>query len=360
MLNKTNKSLFFIISLSLLLACSDDTVPTVKTKIAQHSLPVGIVKQEKLPIFYRAIGTVVSDNRVDITSRVTGFIKEILVKEGQKVEQGQVLLLLDNSDIEGNIQLAKAAKNKAQASLQDALTDFKRYEKLFKSGSVAENSLRKIRLAKEISESGLHEAEAALRIAKSQQQYSRIISPVNGIVVARQKRKGDLATPGSSIITIESDSNLLFESYIPEKQIGKITVGQTVAVNMDALKQTLSTEVLRVVYSGDPISRRYQVKLGLPETSGLLSGMFGYALFPVGFEQSPTIPRSALVIRGGLEGVFVLDEKNHAYFRWLRLGREWPEKIQVRAGLTGGEYIVNMATASLREGDKVNALGLNP
>lgn len=360
MLNENNKPLFFVIILFvLLIGCSDETPSIAKPETTQHTLPVTLVKQEQLPVFYRAIGTVISDKRVDITSRITGFIKEILIKEGQKVEKGQVLVMLDNSDIEGSIQQARAAKTKAQASLQDALTDFKRYQQLFKRGSVSENNLRKVRLSKEIAESALREAKAALKTAESQRQYSRVISPVDGIVVVRQKRKGDLATSGVSIVTIESDSNLLFESYVPESQIGHVKAGQMVEVNIDAIKQKLRATVLRVVHSGDPISRRYQVKLGLPETSGLLSGMFGYALFPVGFEQSPTIPRSAKVNRGGLEGVFVLDEQNYAHFRWLRLGREWSDKIQVHAGLTGGERIVAVTDKKIRESDQVQALNVN-
>lgn len=237
MITKKIRFQFFVTSLLvLLIGCSDETPSAVKTETTQHTLPIALIKQEQLPIFYRAIGTVISDKRVDITSRVTGFITEILIKEGQKVEKGQVLVMLDNSEIEGSIQQTRAAKTKAQASLQDALTDFKRYQQLFKRGSVSENNLRKVTLSKEIAESALREAKAALKTAESQRQYSRIISPVDGIVVVRQKRKGDLATPGASIVTIESDSNLLFESYVPESQIGHVKAGQTVAINIDALK----------------------------------------------------------------------------------------------------------------------------
>ncbi len=349
--------LFFTLILFVLLSgCSDDIPAPGEVTNTQHTLPVALVKQGQLPVFYRAIGTVISDNRVEITSRISSFIKEISVKEGQKVQKGQVLVMLDNSDIEGSIQQTRAAKTKALASLQDALTDFKRYQQLFKRGSVSENNLRKVRLTKEIAESAMREVDAALKIAQSQRQYSRIISPVEGIVVARQKRKGDLATPGVSILTIESDRHLLFESYLPERQITRVKAGQVVAVNIDALKQQLSATVERVIHSGDHISRRYQVKLELPETPGLLSGMFGYALFPMGFEQSPVIPLSAWVNRGGLDGVFVLDEQNHAHFRWIRLGREWLETIQVHAGLIGGERIVAVAEKRLREGDQVQAL----
>ena len=106
--------------------------------------------------------------------------------------------------------------------------------------------------------------------------------------------------------------------------------------------------------------RRFQVKLALPKTGALLSGMFAYALFPVDDETSPVIPSRAIINRGGLDGVFVLDEQNKIYFRWLHLGRKINDNIQVNAGLKAGEYIVAIANAGLREGDLITARDIQP
>ena len=164
-----------------LYGCTDEALTPNNDLLSQYTLPVIQVKQAQLPVYYHAIGTIISDKRIDISSRSTGFIKELLVKEGQKVQKGQVLVKLDNSTVEGHIQQTRAAKNKAQSSLQDAVTDLTRYQQLFNSGSVSDNALRKVRLTKEIAESALREVNAKLKQAISQQQYSRITSPVEGI-----------------------------------------------------------------------------------------------------------------------------------------------------------------------------------
>ncbi|MCD6388520.1 MAG: biotin/lipoyl-binding protein [Desulfobulbaceae bacterium] len=142
-----------------------------------HTLPVIEVMDEELPVYYITIGSVISDNRIQITSRITGYINEISVREGQQIHKGDLLVSLDSSDIDGAIQQAKAAVNKFGSALKDAQIDLERYETLFKEKSVPENALRKIRLQRDVSRETLHAALAALETAKSQHQYILIKSP---------------------------------------------------------------------------------------------------------------------------------------------------------------------------------------
>jgi len=67
----------------------------------------------------------------------------------------------------------------------------------------------------------------------------------------------------------------------------------------------------------------------------------------------PVVPRQALVERGGLYGVFVVDGEGNAYFRWLRTGREWPDRVEVTAGLQSGERLVMVPDSALRDGDRI-------
>ena len=129
-----------------------------------------------------------------------------------------------------------------------------------------------------------------------------------------------------------------------------------VTVRIDGIAAPIAGKVSRIVESGDPVTRSYPVKIALPATSGLLPGMFGRADFVVGRVAVPVVPTAALIERGGLRGVFVVDADSKARFRWLRLGREWPDRAQVTAGLQSGERIVAVAVPSLREGETVAAI----
>ncbi len=344
----------FAVSVTFILSsCNRESNSVAKKESTVHSLPLTEVVNEKLPVYYTTIGSVISDYRIQITSRITGYIDEITVREGQQVRKGDLLVSLDSIDIEGAIQQAEAAVNKSRSAMNDAQIDFEQYETLFKEGSVHENAFRKIRLQRDISQETLHAALAALETAQSQRQYILIKSPVDGIVVERQKRAGDLATPGFPIISIESGKALLFKSFVPESHIQKFAQGDDVTVFIDALNKTLNGHISRIVPSGDPVTRSYEIKIILNDMTALLPGMFGRVRFQVGTEISPVIARTAVVERGGLRGVFVVDAEQRAHFRWLRFGREWPDRLQVQAGVSQGERIVADSVSLVHDGDLI-------
>ncbi len=359
-MKKINQNLFKIavICIPFLAGCNEESEKIIpEISYETWDVPVALTQLEKLPVHYRTTGSIVSDQRIEVASRAAGYIKKILVLEGEEVVEGQPLIKLDQSDVEGAIRQARAAVNKAGSALNDAATDLKRYRNLYKRGSVSENSLRKMRLQRDVARDTLGEAEAAHSTALSQQQYIDIASPVSGVVVARVKREGDLATPGSPILIVESRQGLLFKTNIAESQIQKIKTGDKVQIKIDALENEIDGVVARVVQSGDQLTHQYQVKISLENQDRLLSGMFGRALFQIGDVELPVIPASALIERGGLRGVFVLDDQNHVRFRWLQIGKEWEKGIEVRAGLNEGEKIVIVADARLHEGDLISEEG---
>lgn len=305
------------------------------------------------PVEYTSIGSVVSDQRVEVASRLSGYIREIRVQEGDRVRRGQVLARLDAADVEGGIRQAQAGVGAAEAAFRDAQTDLERFQRLFERGSVSDNELRKIRLKHDAARETLNQARAGFDTARAQRNYAEITSPVDGVVVARAKRVGDLAVPGAPLLTVESGRGLLFETFVAEGQVAAIAAGQPAQVSIDSLPAPLPGRVTRVVPSGDPATRSYQVKIALPETPGLMPGMFGRAGFAIGESKAPVVPRQALVERGGLRGVFVVDGEGRAHFRWLRIGREWPDRVEVSAGLTADERFVAATEPALREGDQI-------
>jgi len=307
------------------------------------------------PVEYTTVGSVVSDQRVEVTSRLSGYIRDISVTEGDQVRRGQVLVRLDASDVEGGIRQGKAGVAAAEAAYRDAQTDLERFQRLFERGSISDNEMRKIRLRHDAARETLNQARAAFDMALAQRNYTEIKSPVAGVVVARVKRTGDLALPGAPILTIESGSGLLFETFAAEGQVAAIAIGKPVEVRIDGMERPSKGVVSRVVSSGDPVTRSYQIKIALTDTSGLKTGMFGRACFPVGKNDSPVVSRKALIERGGLQGVFVVGSDGLARFRWLRIGREWSDRVEVMAGLGAEERFVAAPDPALRDGDRITA-----
>ena len=337
---------------ALLTGCGKAPEAPTQIDAKTWNLPV-MTASASAPVEYTTVGSVVSDQRVEVASRLSGYIREIQVQEGERVRRGQVLARLDAADVEGGIRQTRAAQGAAEAAFRDAQTDLERFERLFERGSVSENEMRKVRLKFDAAREALNQARAGLDTALAQRAYAEITSPVAGTVVARLKRAGDLAVPGMPLLTVESGRGLLFETFVAEGQIAAMAEGKPAVVSIDSLPAPLKGTVTRVVPSGDPVTRSYQVKIALPETVGLMPGMFGRAVFTVGESPSPVVPRRALAERGGLTGVFVLDGEGRARFRWLRTGREWPDRVEVSAGLAADERFVAAVEPALREGDRV-------
>jgi Membrane-fusion protein len=155
------------------------------------------------------------------------------------------------------------------------------------------------------------------------------------------------------LLTLESRDQLLFETYVAESQLLHIDVGDPVRLTIDNAEADISGSVAQIVHAGDPVSRTYKIKIKLPNITGLHSGMFGRAHFNVGEAPNLVVPRSSIIVKGGLNGVYVVDENQRIHFRWVRLKRQWPERVEIAAGLKAGERIVVTALAGLSEDDLI-------
>jgi RND family efflux transporter MFP subunit len=344
------------VSVTLLLAaCSGDPDPHAAPERRAFQVATAVVAPRDIPLLYTTTGTVVSDERVEIASRMTAYVRTLEVREGERVRRGQRLATLESRDVEAGVIMARAERDKAAAADRDAQRDLEDSEKLLARGMVAHAHQRKAMLQRQSARESLQAAEAALVRAESERQYTRIDSPVAGIVVARHQRVGDLASPGTPLVTVESDTALLFETHAVERRVTRIRIGDPVGLMIDALDAPLEGQIVRLVSSGDPVTRGFQVKVSVPDTPGLLPGMFGRAQFTVGSRKAVVVPTTALVDRGGLTGVYVVDADGAARFRWLRTEHGADGGRVVLAGLDGGERIVVAPDSKMREGDRIVA-----
>ena len=132
------------ISTIALSACS----PNKDLAVEEHPLRLAtaLVSSETLALEYTVVGNVISDHRVDISSKIAAYIRTINVVEGEHIRSDQVLATLDDSAISNAIAQARAALGSAKAQLDDANADLTRYQNLLKDESVAESRVQKTRL----------------------------------------------------------------------------------------------------------------------------------------------------------------------------------------------------------------------
>lgn len=349
--------LFALLWLWLLAGCRESSPPTVALPTPARVPATLLTVQAGSPREFTHVGSVVSDLRVDVASRLSAYVLSLTVREGDAVHAGQVLARLDATDLEGNIRQAEAGVAAAEAAAADARTDAERVGTLYAQGHISDNEWRKVKLRESTTAEALQQAKAMRTTTRAQRLYTEIRSPRDGVVVAAYLRSGDLATPGRPLLTLESGQALFLETAVPERQLALLKVGALVSVQLDGLTAPLAGEVARIIPSADPVTRGFPVKIRLPATPGLMPGLFGRVVFRFGEDPDPVVPVSALTERGGLRGVFVADGDGYARFRWLRLGREWPDRVVVTAGLGAGERIVAAPAPQLRDGDRLILAG---
>ncbi|MDX8396962.1 MAG: efflux RND transporter periplasmic adaptor subunit [Mariprofundaceae bacterium] len=342
-LNKFNLKqlsvLFYSMMMVVLAGCSQQSSsinePPVDTVVA-HQEVVGL---QDVPVGYLTSGHITSDHRVFISTRISGYIGKITVREGDRVKTGQLLVQIDPVN-------AKQKLIQAKADLSHAQTELQRYDSLLKAGAVTSQQADKVQLRYQL-------AASQLKQAKHQLSYAKVLSPVNGVVVDKRLSQGDLASPGMVILSIEDPSSLLVQTYVSEQFIGSIHAGDRVAVLISALKKQFEGSVRQVVQAADPVSHQFLVKIALPSAADIHPGMYAQTAFDTGVRSALFIPVDAMVSRAGLSGVYLKDASNIIHYRQLRLGQESAGRVEVLAGLHAGDVIVWGGDSELKSGMKV-------
>ena len=308
------------------------------------SPPVAVVTEQvrTQPLWdeEEVVGNVQAAQRSVLSAKVTGVIDAVNVAPGAKVARGQVLAAIDAREIKARLDSAAAAQDQARK-------DFARIEKLLQSGSSTRQEF-------DAATTRLRTADAALVEAKTMLQYTEIAAPFDGVVTRKLVEVGDLATPGKPLLELENSSLLRFECEIPEALVDKVQMGGELPVLVDAAGTELSGKVSEIAPAASAGSRTFLVKLDLPAAEKLRAGQFGRVRVPVRERPAVLVTEAAVVRRGQIESVFVVEE-GKVRLRLVKTGRKMDGKVEVLSGLSGGEVVVVRDAHLLQDGAAVGA-----
>jgi RND family efflux transporter MFP subunit len=351
---------------------------------ARNAAPVSViavaVSSAEWPDAYEATGTVRARTTATISSKVTGYVQQVNVRAGDRVAAGQTLLTIDSRDLEANVRRAEAGRTEVQsafseadsgmasakANLDLAQATFKRMEDLAFKKSVssqefdeasarwkaAQAAYEMARARRAQLDSKMAQVEQEIRAATITRDYARVTAPFAGVVTAKTVDPGNLATPGAPLLAIEQEGAYRLEASVEESKIGAIRPGQAVEVALEALDRRLNARVSEIVPAVDAASRAYVVKIDLPPSPQLRSGMFGRALFALGKRTVLAAPPSAVVERGQLQSVFVAEDGT-ARVRLITIGQRSKDAVEVLSGLTAGEKVVAPVPLGLQDGARL-------
>jgi RND family efflux transporter MFP subunit len=302
-----------------------------------------------------APGSVAGENRVQVSTRMMGWIREVLVREGAQVKVGQALVRIDDVDLQARRSQAQAGIAEAEAVLANAETNLARFESLYAQKSVSKAQLDEVRTGRDRARAGVDGARAGLRDVDVQLGYLAIKAPISGTVVRRLVDAGNMASPGQPLLEIEQVGTMKVTAGVSERDVNLVAAGDTVTVEVASVSDAVfRVAVARIVPAASAMSRTFDLEAYLPNPDGRLkSGMFARVHVPVGQRQAVLAPAAALFARGQLTGVWLVDDQGLARLRWVRAGRAQGDEVEVISGLAGGETVVLTAEQPLEEGDRV-------
>jgi len=387
MLQRTASTLIIFLLLFASSGCSGKIEPgNSKEKMSGViKAQVSEARIEKQPLLYEAMGTVHAVNTSTLSSKLMAAVKAINVKEGDFVKKGDILVLLDNSQVGAQLQQAEeaaaeaikahtaaiAGADSARAGARLAGATYRRYLNLLKEKSASRQEFEEAEARNSQAEAALLQAEAmvqaaghrvkqseaALSSAKSFNKDSAIYAPYSGFITAKMMEPGDLASPGMPVIGIEGTEGSYIELVVPETHVKNAGIGRKAGITIPA-SNDLSVEgkITTIAPAADPKTRSFMIKVSFPANEKIHSGMYARVQIPSGEISVLSVPSSALIHQGQLTGVFVVDGEKKARFRLVRTGKSFDKSLEILSGLKPGDRYLLNPPPNTSDGMRVEAL----
>src|SRR5215470_9835787 len=245
-----------------LIGCSNERKAEAASPEPASNVQTIVAQRMSVPDWLEAVGTVRAAQTSQLASQVMGTIVTVKVHEGDRVERGQVLAVIDDAQPRASVEQATAAEFAAQKDLSAAESEYalaaitlKRYQPLYERQTVSAQTFDEVKTRaqsaearRDMAKAALAQANAALAQARTSLGYTRIHAPFAGVVTERKADPGTLALPGMPILTLEDTRNYRLEVTVDESDARFVHVGQSTRVNIDALRSTeISGKVMQIV-----------------------------------------------------------------------------------------------------------------
>ncbi len=308
-----------------------------------------------------AVGTIKAAQQTQVTSETGGKVEKIAFRDGQQVEKGELLVVLEDEVQRAQLQAAVAQRNQAA----DAV---KRYKPLAAEGAISELRFDELQTKLKEAQTQVSQANAAL-------SFVRVTAPFAGRLGIRQVSIGQLVQPGTNIVTIDTEGSLYCDFTLPESHRNRVFVGQKVALTSDVAPKAKVTAKINAI---DPevatATRTFGVRAILPsKEANLTPGSFANVEVQLkGENEVLLVPRTAIAFTLYGDSAFVLDESTKAEKDGktsyqvkkaaITSGPERGESVVITRGLEAGQLVVTSGQLRLEEGDWVTPQpdGLTP
>lgn len=319
------------------------------------NVQVSDVEKRSLRPFIETIGTLNPFEEVTVSAEVEGVLKEVKVQEGSVVAKGVLLAAIDDTDYRLEVRRTEAALKQAEATLANTRVEAKRKEALFKEELVTKQQFDDVTTRLAVSEAELERDKAILAIARQKLTKTRILSPISCVVKEKKVSAGDFVKNGTPLFVIIQPNPIKLRFTVPEKDVGRLRVGQDVTLRIDAYpNREFHGKVSVINPSLEERTRTLSVEALVPNNDGMLKpGIFAkVVLFTSDPRDTVVVPVTALLYEADKVRVFVVQD-DRAREKKVKLGSKYGEVMEITEGLKEGEKVVVAGQQNLSEGVKI-------
>jgi membrane fusion protein (multidrug efflux system) len=336
--------LYPLASLLLLSACGDgaNSGAGARPERPATRVEVAVVERQKSGQSIVRSGTLHADREVKLITEEEGRIAALPVHEGDRVNEGDLLLQLNDS-------LIKAELSKARAQRSQAALDLQRLQKLKRNQLVSEDELARARTALDV-------AKAEEELLQTRLRHTRIKAPFDGVISARLAEPGDALSSFTHVLTLTDDTRLLAKLQLSELLLPAVAVGDAVSMTLDALGDTrLSGHILRIYPTVDALSRQGTLEVMLDDPpAGARPGQLCRATLKLRPQPRLVVPFAALRRDTQGEYVFVVGADNKVARTAVISGINLGDRIEIVQGLSQDQQVVINGFLGLADGMPVD------
>jgi len=345
------------LSISVLLTACSGTSEKKEDPIDAVDVSVAVAKADNQVQFKEYTGTVVAETTSRVGTKIMGRIEKLSWQEGDFVQEGELLFRVENGELKARKSSTESNLNQARAQLENTQINYDRIITLFEKGSATQKEKDDITAALKSAKAQVSASESAVEEVSKMLAQSAIHAPYDGYITQKFMQRGDIVSPGQPVVALESFENLEVHARIPESDVSKLSVMDSVSVIIESADANLSGSIKQINPSSQFSRTQYLAIIGitLPEElkKMIKTGMYAHVMVGKSGNSNISVPAGALVHKGQLTGLFTINSQDRASLRWVRTGRASNGMVEILSGLETGEKYITKYSGRLLEGQPV-------
>lgn len=303
--------------------------------------PNVIVEYREVHLTYPAEALVEAVSQATVAAQVQGRVVQVRVDAGERVKRGDLLMRIDEREATQAVAGSEAQVAQAQAQLVNARSTFERTRNLYAQKFVSSAALDQAEASYKAAQAQLEAALANRGQTSTIRSFTAINAPIAGVVAQRHTELGEMAAPGKPLITLYDPKGLRVVANVPQYKLAEVSKSLRAKVELPDTGRWIDALAVTVLPVADARTHVVRVRATLPEsTQGVLPGMFARVHFVVGKARKLLVPSRAIVRRGEISAVYVIDEQGMPALRQVRLGEPVDgTATEVLAGVAQGERV---------------------